>query len=202
MQAPPADPNVFWNRLARGIDVAVAGGATEVLLGVREGFLRYFHDALGRRVAVGVVPQPDREDRAGLPLSDTETLEATRARAALLRDHLGGEYDFYVASSGGLHSVAIGDDERFFIRCWTVVLGRQGEAWGGSGSQQLPEELTQPGGEGRSARPLVVPGTRRRGGMLSSLTGRLENRRSAVALSTVHALSTLFYGMLERRDRR
>jgi len=193
------DLTAFWNR--RRIDVAVAGDNTEVLLGVREGFLRYFREALGRPVTVGVVPQPDEAERSGLPVSDEATLESARRRCALLREHLGEQHLFHVASSGGLQTVTSGDDRRVFIRCWTVVLGPGGEAWGASGSQQLPEELwrsVEGGGSGKRAGTLfTVPGKRRRGGMLSSLTGRLETRRSAVALSTVHALSTLFYGILE-----
>jgi hypothetical protein len=35
--------------------------------------------------------------------------------------------------------------------------------------------------------------------MISSLTGGLETRRKAVAVSTLHALSTLFYGILDSR---
>lgn len=202
MQLPADDLKTFWNRIASGVDVAVAGSNTEVLLGVREGFLRYFRGALGRRVAVGVVPQADQEERAGLPSSDADTVEAVRGRALGLRERLGNEYDFCVASGGGVHSVAVGDDERFFIRCWTVVVGHGGEAWGASGSQQFPQELMERLDAGsRERMPFVVPGKRRRGGMLSSLTGRLETRRSAVSLSTVHALSTLFYGVLEDRSR-
>jgi len=37
--------------------------------------------------------------------------------------------------------------------------------------------------------------------MISSLTGGLETRRHAVALSTMHALSTQFYGVFDGRRR-
>ena len=43
----------------------------------------------------------------------------------------------------------------------------------------------------------AVPGTRKRGGMISSLTGHLETRRHAIAASTLHAISTLFYGLID-----
>ena len=46
----------------------------------------------------------------------------------------------------------------------------------------------------------AVPGTRRSGGMISSLSGGLESRRTAVTEATMHALSTLFYGKLESRS--
>jgi hypothetical protein len=62
---------------------------------------------------------------------------------------------------------------------------------------ELPERLI----EGLSGEQLAiaVPGTRRAGGTIASLTGGLETRRSAVALATLHALSTHFYGILESR---
>jgi hypothetical protein len=75
-----------------------------------------------------------------------------------------------------------------------------GEAWGASGSVQLPDRLVA-GLDGAQI-PFAVPGTRRAGGMISSLTGGLENRRRATAQSTFHALSTLFYGVLESRRAR
>jgi hypothetical protein len=37
---------------------------------------------------------------------------------------------------------------------------------------------------------------------MASLTGGLETRRRATALSTLNALSTLFYGIFERRPAR
>ena len=47
----------FWQRLQTGVEVAVAAGASpDKLLGVRDGFLRYFHDGLDRPVSVAVVP--------------------------------------------------------------------------------------------------------------------------------------------------
>jgi len=47
--------------------------------------------------------------------------------------------------------------------------------------------------------PFAVPGTRRGGGMMASITGGVETRRRAIALATTNALATLFYGMLEGR---
>ena len=51
------DLKYFWQRLQTGIEVAVAGHAADKLLGVRDGFLRFFHDGLDRTVSVAVVPQ-------------------------------------------------------------------------------------------------------------------------------------------------
>ena len=65
---------------------------------------------------------------------------------------------------------------------------------------QLPDRLVA-GLDGAQI-PFSVPGTRRAGGMIASLTGGLENRRRATAQSTVNALSTLFYGFLESRPAR
>ena len=50
--------------------------------------------------------------------------------------------------------------------------------------------------------PFAFPGTRRSGGMVSSLTGAVETRRSATALATFHAVSTLMYGRLESHPHR
>ncbi|MEZ5331317.1 MAG: hypothetical protein R2991_04540 [Thermoanaerobaculia bacterium] len=51
-------------------------------------------------------------------------------------------------------------------------------------------------GEGVDSR-LVVPGKRRGGGLISSLTGGAGNRRSAVADSTFHALCSLVYSLYD-----
>ena len=81
-----------------------------------------------------------------------------------------------------------------------MVRGPLGEAWGSSGAVQLPERLVA--GFDSDQIPFAVPGTRRSGGITSSLTGGLETRRRTIALSTFHALSTLFYGVLESRPGR
>ena len=55
----------FWQRLQTGVEVAVAGHAPDKLLGVRDGFLRFFHDGRDRTVSVVVVPQ-SVNDRSAL----------------------------------------------------------------------------------------------------------------------------------------
>jgi len=198
--AMPSDPNLssLRSRLHQGVEVAVAGAASDKLLGVREGFLRYFHDGLDRPVPVVVVPHPEAEaGHGGLVYSDEETLALARQRAHRLRSSLGEAYHFYAGVEGGLHSIEIDSQTHYFVRSWAVLLGVAGEAWGSSGSIEIPGRLIE-GLEGRQV-PLSIPGTRRSGGMISSLTGRLETRRSAAAQATLHALSTLFYGILESR---
>ena len=64
----------FWQRLQTGVEIAVAGPSPDKLLGVRDGFLRYFHDGLDRTVSVAVVPQQVQEDPLGLPVSDEEVI--------------------------------------------------------------------------------------------------------------------------------
>jgi non-canonical (house-cleaning) NTP pyrophosphatase len=187
----------FWSRFQSGVEVAVDTAGSDRLLGVRDGFLRYFHDGLERPVPVAVVPHPEEEGFLGLAVSDEEAIGRARRRARRLQERLGTTYHFYVSTEGGLHSVEAGGETRYFVRNWTVIAGAAGEAWGGSGSVQLPERLVA--GLTSQEIGLAVPGTRRSGGMISSLTGGLETRRSAVALATFHALATLFYGILESR---
>jgi len=189
----------FWQRLQTGIAVAVDNPTPDKLLGVRDGFMRYFHEGFAREVPVAVVPQEGATDSHGLPVSDLSVIQNARERVRKLAERLGESYHFYVASEGGLHTVDLEETPLYFARNWTVIHGRIGEAVGGSGSVQLPERLIA--GLNSEQIPLAVPGTRRRGGMISSLTGGLENRRRATMLSTVHALSTLFYGILERPGR-
>src|SRR5436305_4501322 len=93
----------FWQRLQTGVEVAVAGPSHDKLLGVRDGFLRYFHDGLERAVSVAVVPQQVEEAPLGLPVSDEEVIGLARGRALALEQALADNYHFYVATEGGLH---------------------------------------------------------------------------------------------------
>lgn len=177
--------------------MAVAGTAPAQLLGVRDGFHRYFVAVAGRPVPVAVVPQPVEVAPSGLPVSDEEVLARVRGRLDEVARRVGGEYEFLVAGDGGLHPIEIDGGVRFFVRCWAVVRCPLGEACGASGSIQLPEGVVT--GVDGSGVPGSVPGTRRGGGMISALTGGAEDRRAAVAEATFHALSTLFYGVLSGR---
>jgi non-canonical (house-cleaning) NTP pyrophosphatase len=186
----------FWDRFQTGIEIAVGSSASHKLLGVRDGFLRYFHEGLHRPIPVVIVPHAEVEVRDCLPLSDEEAISAARREAGDLERQLGSAYHFYVASEGGLHSVELDGKMHYFTRSWSVIRAPVGEAWGGSGSIQLPDKLMD-GLSGDGVVSMAIPGRRREGGMIASLTGGMETRRSAVATATMHALSTLFYGMLE-----
>jgi non-canonical (house-cleaning) NTP pyrophosphatase len=189
------DLRAFWDRFQTGIEIAVGSSASHKLLGVRDGFLRYFHEGLHRPIPVVIVPHAEVEIQPCLPISDEEAITAARQETGAMLDQLGDAYHFYVASEGGLHSLEIEGKTHYFVRNWTVIRAPVGEAWGGSGSIQLPDGIID--GEGADGTPVTIPGRRRSGGMIASLTGGMETRRSAVATATLHALSTLFYGMLE-----
>jgi non-canonical (house-cleaning) NTP pyrophosphatase len=189
------DLRAFWRRFQSGIEVAVASAAPDKLLGIRDGFIRYFHDGLGRPIPVAVVPHQSGDEPMGLPLSDEETIELARGKAAALRTSLGQAYHFYAAAEGGLHSMEIDGHVHYFVRAWTVIIGLTGEAWGASGSVEIPSRLIE-GLEDQQI-PFAIPGTRRKGGMTSSLTGGLETRRNAVSVATFHAVSSVLYGVIE-----
>jgi non-canonical (house-cleaning) NTP pyrophosphatase len=190
----------FWRRLQTGVEVAVAVPTPEKLLGVRDGFVRYFQEGLQQAPSVAVVPQPVASEGLGLPPSDEEVMALAQDQVRALAASVGDAYHFLVASEGGLDAVEVGGRLLYFVRNWTLVRSPVGEAWGASGSVQLPERLVG-GGDGAGL-PATVPGTRRAGGLMASLTGGLETRRRATALSTLNALSTLFYGIFERRPAR
>jgi hypothetical protein len=187
----------FLGGYQRGIEVCVAGTASDQLLGVREAFRRFFHDGPGRPVPVAVVPQDDDGQRRGLATSDAEAVATARSAARRLEAALPGTYHFYVASEFCVAPLEVAGVERWYVRAWSAVVGPGGEASGSSGSVQLPDRLVE--GLTGAEVALAAPGTLRAGGTISALTGGLETRRSAVALATVHALSTLFFGILESR---
>ena len=149
---------------------------------------------------VSVTPWSVDEARTPLPISDNDILNLARDRALELKHERGDELAFCVGTEAGMLLFESAGEARYFVRSWTVVLALDEECWGSSGSVQLPQRLIQ--GLGRDDLPFVVPGTRRSGGMVSSLTGALETRRSATALATLHALSTLMYGRLESHPHR
>lgn len=173
----------------------MAEGSPDELLGVREAFRRYFHDGLDRPVPVAVVAQEHAATRGGIASSDAEAIAAARRAARQLAERLSSVYQFYVATEACIERLPIDGDVRFVVRSWTAVLGPPGEAFGASGSFELPSSLSS--GLSGSEIAASVPATRRGGGMIHRLTGGLETRRSAVALATLAALSTLFHGVLD-----
>jgi hypothetical protein len=196
------DLRQFWRSFQSGVEVAVAESGADELLGVREGFRRFFHDAIDRPVPVVVVPQDlsPLASAGGLAPDDASAVRQARRGVALLQERVGAQYQFFVANSAGIQTLEIDSEPRHFIRVWTVVRGPMGEAWAGSGSLQTPADLwLEPAGN--LAEPQVA-GKRRRGGLLRDLTSGLETRRSAVALATTLALSSLLRGFLEVRPTR
>lgn len=173
----------------------MATASPDELLGVREAFRRYFHGGVDRPVPVAVVGQEGQAARRGIAASDREAIAAARGAARELADRLGPTYQFYVASEACLETLPTDEGDRFVVRSWTAVLGPPGEALAGSGSFELPQLLSR--GLSGAEIAAAAPGTRRGGGMIAQLTGGRETRRDAVALATLGALSTLFYGILE-----
>jgi non-canonical (house-cleaning) NTP pyrophosphatase len=195
---PSSDLSQFWSRFPTGVEVAVAGAHPDKLLGLRDGFRRYLYEGLHRPLPVAVVSQDDDDEPSGLELSDEGTVAQARGKAMRLEKRLGSAYHFYAAAEGGLHTVDADDGAHYFVHCWVAIVGVLGEAWGASGSLEIPRRLLEGLDEGQLS--FAVPGTRRSGGMISSLSGGLESRRAAVTEATMHALSTLFYGVLESRS--
>ena len=187
----------FLGEYQRGIEVCVAGDEPDTLLGIREAYRRFFLDGQGRVAPIAVVPQAVVERRTGLAVSDEEAIEAASRAALALEEKLPGIYHFYVAVEACVHDLHFGGGRHLFVRSWTVLRGVAGQSCGSSGSVEIPMRLLGEGEIDRSS--FTVPGTRKRGGILASLTGGRETRRSAVTVSTLHALSTQFYGVLEAR---
>jgi hypothetical protein len=195
------DLREFLGEFQRGIEVCVADSGADTLFGVRDAFRRFFRSDSGEVAPVAVVPHELETALTGLPLSDVEAINRARRSALQMEGKLPGVYHFYLAAEACYHSLDLGDGERIFVRSWTALRGVAGESLGSSGSLQLPPNLVD--GVGVEQLPHSIPGTRRSGGILASLTGGLENRRTAVAAATLHALSTQVFGILDtRRSRR
>jgi non-canonical (house-cleaning) NTP pyrophosphatase len=164
---------------------------------VREGFLRYFRDGKQQALSLTLTPHQGDAGASHLPESDDQIVALARKRALAEQAERGTLDDFVVGTEAGLLSHLCGDEVRHFVRSWTVILGLDDEAWGSSGSIQLPSRLLA--GLDSEDIHLAIPGTLRGGGMVSSLSGGQETRQSATALATFHALCSLMYGTSERR---
>jgi len=191
------DLTSFWLRLQSSIEVAVATDQADKLLGVRDGFGRCFREGLERSVLVEVISKPRSEEGAQLPLTDEGILKLARRQALELERVHKDAFPFYVGTEAGLLMFETEGESRHFVRSWTVVIGLGTETWGSSGSLQLPQHIIRR--LEQDGIPSVFPGTRRRGGMVSCLTGSVETRRSSTALATFNALSSLMYGRLDNQ---
>ncbi len=185
----------FLEGYQRGIEVGVAAGSPEELLGVRDGFLRFFHEGLERSAPVAVVPHEVEHRHRGIAQSDVDALGSARWAARELARRLEETYQFYVAGEVCVQDLVADEGRHLLLRSWIVVIGPPGETIGASASLELPRSLV----EGLEPHEVAVkvPGSRRRGGLMARLTGGLETRRDAVAVATLNALSTLFFGILE-----
>jgi non-canonical (house-cleaning) NTP pyrophosphatase len=183
---------VFPPQVLRGVEVAVASSRSEILLAVRDGFVRYFHQALARPVPVAVVPQDVVESPYGLASSDSEMIERCLARADEIEGRLGEAYQFYVAVEEGLETLTVDGELRHYVRTWAVIRGLGRYACGASGSLEVPRRVLEEGmAEAGERRPRA--GLRRQPGMVAILSGGLESRRSAVATAAFHAVASLFF---------
>lgn len=118
-------------------------------------------------------------------------------RARELEQQHTDRFGFYAGSEAGLLPFEAGGETRYFVRSWTVLRGLGEEVWGSSGSVQVPDRIIS--GLDAGELPFAVPGTRRSGGMVSSLTGGVETRRHTTALATFNAIASMMYGRLESR---
>lgn len=170
----------------------MASREAEQLLGVRDGFRRYL-DGLGRDTVLTMrQAAPDPEPSGAWASVETTLATATREAERLRASDDGTA--FCVGTGEGLESLEIDGSSRDFVLCWVVIASDIGTAAGGSGPIEIPERFIQTlDVDG----PVKVPGTRRRGGMIGSLTGGLASRREAFALASFHALCSLFYGLVE-----
>lgn len=133
---------------------------------------------------------------ASLWTSADESLAAAAHAARALEGSGSDASSFWVGAEEGLVSLEVDGVSHDFVHCWTVVRSEIGTACGGSGPIEIPERLT----EGVDpAHPERIPTTRRHGGMVGSLMGGLESRRDAFETATVHALASLFFGLVEPR---
>lgn len=188
------DLKEFWNRHLDGVDVAVASGSSGVLLGVRDGFQRFLTTSFEPVVPVAIVAQPPTDSSTGLLIGEDETFFLARRRARELEEQSGKSHDFHIGAEGGLRLLRVDGETIYFVQCWASVRGLGGETWGSSGALQVPSGMSA-GLEGAPGEA-VLPATRRRGGLLGTLSHGRETRRSATALAVCHALSTRFYGAL------
>jgi non-canonical (house-cleaning) NTP pyrophosphatase len=187
----PDNDKEFWSRFQHSADVVVAGRDADQLLGVRDGFRRFLA-GLDREMTLSVQPGPTSGEGGALWTTAEDTLGAASRQVVELRRRTDDPAAFCIALEEGLATLHVGSVGRNFLFSWAVIECAVGRACGGSGPIEIPERLTR---DADARRSRGMPATRRRGGMLGSLTNGLESRREAFALATLHALSTLLFGL-------
>ncbi len=171
----------------------VASHDSDQLLGVSDGFRRYLR-GLDREMALSVEPDAEAREESMLWTTAEDTLTAAHRQVTELKRRSPAPWVFCIALEEGLATLDVDGHPREFLFSWAVLSCALGTTCGGSGPVEIPERLIA--GPDPSQRA-GVPATRRRGGILGSLTGGLESRREAFSLATLHAVSSLFFGFAE-----
>ncbi len=188
-------PELF-KLLRDGLKVHVVGGNRfpDKLLGIRDGFERIFSKRVGFQVNLSIQILKSQELPERIPMSEEELWCLTRDKVAAAEQSYLELHPFLMCVESGLIHRELFDKSFLLVKTVALVQGLGGEAIGSSGEMQLPEALVTDTQTLQS--PSRLPGTRRAGGMIQSLTGGLETRRSHAAQATFNALATLCWGML------
>jgi len=188
-------PELF-ELLRHGLQIYVVGGNRfpDKLLGIRDGFARLFSERFGFRVslAIHLVPVPELPER--IPMAEEELWALTRDKISAAQLDPEQPPAFLLSVETGLIYRELFGRFVYLVKTVTIVRGLGGEALGASAELQLPEILVTDSDSLKMQLPL--PGTRRAGGMVHSLTDGLETRRTTAAQATFNALVTLCWGML------
>jgi non-canonical (house-cleaning) NTP pyrophosphatase len=188
-------PELF-DLLRDGLQIHVVGGNRfpDKLLGIRDGFARLLSERFGFRVslAIQLLPAPELPER--IPMAEEELWSLTKGKLEAACREAQELHPFVVAVESGLVYRELFGKFAYLVKTVAVVRGLGGEGLGSSGELQLPEILVTDFDSLHS--PFPLPGTRRAGGMVHSLTDGLETRRSTAAQATFNALVTLCWGML------
>lgn len=161
---------------------------------MRDGFARLLSERFGFRVALAIhlVPAPELPER--IPMAEEELWTLTRDKISAAETDPDESHTFRVCVESGLVYRELFGKFVYLVKTVAIVRGLGGEALGSSSELQLPEILVTDFDSLHTQLPL--PGTRRAGGMVHSLTDGLETRRSTAAQATFNALVTLCWGML------
>ena len=135
----------FWSQItsseegSSGVEVAVGSAQSDKLLGVRDGFVRYFGQGMGRPLPVAVHSEPDVEDGTHIPLTDEECLTLAHDRVLELRSRASARYQFWVCSEMGIHSLELdGDSLCTSFGGGPSSMVRPVERWGAVGRSSYP----------------------------------------------------------------